>query len=610
MWLAEDVSASDRPHVRAPEFGPGTWFNTAAPLTLRALRGKVVLIDFWTFCCGNCLHVIDELRSLERDFSDVLVIVGVHSPKFEHEKSDAAVRAATERYEVDHPVLNDPDLYLWRQYAIRAWPTLVLVDPNGYVIAQAAGEGQAVNLRPMIEALVAQHDAAGTLVRGDNPYLAPAPEPGDLRFPAKAVRHGADLYVADAGHHQIVRMSADGQTVLERIGSGRRGAGPDEFAEPNGVATVPDGVTPLTGFHLIVADTANHVLRGIRIDHGGGRIVRTIDLPAALAGTQTITGEVPAVLSPWDVAWWPAARRFVVAAAGVHLLLAWDPASDQVELLAGTTVEGLKDGAALDAWLAQPSGLAADGDRMWFVDSETSSLRWLDLDGTVHTAVGVGLFDFGHVDGAASQARFQHPLGVAVGRDGSVLVADTYNGAVRRYDRSAAAVGTIASDLVEPSGIVSDVAGLLVVESGGHRIVAVADAAPSGTGGDFGERMHTDRPVTAIAAGPLLLSVPFIPAPGRKLDNRYGPSTNLTVSASPAALLLDGGGPGTELSRTLLLGGQPGDTGVLQVTAQAASCDGDLSVQHPACYLARQDWGIPIVISDDGVKTLELPLLG
>jgi hypothetical protein len=300
----------------------------------------------------------------------------------------------------------------------------------------------------------------------------------------------------------------------------------------------------------------------------------------------------------------------VVAAAGVHLLLAWDPASNQVELLAGTTVEGLKDGPALDAWLAQPSGLAADGDRMWFVDSETSSLRWLDLDGIVHTAVGEGLFDFGHVDGPASQARFQHPLGVAVGRDGSVLVADTYNGAVRRYDRSAGAVSTIASDLVEPSGIVPDEAGLLVVESGGHRIVAVGDAAPFGTGGGFGERMHTDRPVTAIAAGPLKLSVPFVPAPGRKLDDRYGPSTNLTVSASPAALLVDGGGPGTELSRTLLLGGQPGDAGVLQVTAQAASCDGDPSVKHPACYLARQDWGIPIVISEDGVRTLELPLLG
>ncbi len=151
------------------------------------------------------------------------------------------------------------------------------------------------------------------------------------------------------------------------------------------------------------------------------------------------------MLSPWDVAWWPALGRLVVAAAGVHLLLSVDPATGATAVLAGTTVEGLRDGPALDGWLAQPSGLAVDGDRLWFVDSETSALRYLTIDGELHTAVGEGLFDFGHVDGPAQQARFQHPLGVTLLADGSVAVLDTYNGAVRRYDPATDAVSTLAT---------------------------------------------------------------------------------------------------------------------------------------------------------------------
>src|SRR4051794_40759045 len=162
--------------VRAPEWVAGDWFNTTTALTLADLRGRFVLLDFWTFCCGNCLHVIDELRPLEHKHADVLTVVGVHSPKFDHEKSDAAVRAAIERYEVAHPVVNDPAMTLWQQYAVRAWPTLVLIDPEGYVVAQAAGEGQASALDATIDLLRAQHEARGTLRRGGAWYAPPAPE--------------------------------------------------------------------------------------------------------------------------------------------------------------------------------------------------------------------------------------------------------------------------------------------------------------------------------------------------------------------------------------------------------------------------------------------------
>ena len=605
----EPVTTAKQARVRAPEFPSGSWFNVGEPLSLRALRGKVVLLDFWTFCCANCLHVIEELHALERDFGDELVIIGVHSPKFEHEKSDHAVAAATERYGVAHPVFNDPELWLWQQYAVRAWPTLVLVDPDGYVVAQAAGEGQASGLALVVSELVARYDAAGTLRRGDNPYQPPEPPAGVLRFPAKAIRldsalPGGALLIADSGHHQLVETELDGVTVRRRIGSGERGSGGQRLAEPNGLTELPAEVAAAVGFDVVVADTANHQLRGVR--SADGAIVGAVDLAAGLAGASTVTGPVPPVLSPWDVAWWPAIGQVVVAAAGVHLLLGWAPGTGAVSILAGAGVEGLKDGPALDGWLAQPSGLAVQDDRVWFADSENSALRYLDAAGQLHTVVGEGLFDFGHRDGPAGQARFQHPLGVAVLDDGSIAVADTYNGAIRRYDPATDEVSTLATGLAEPSGLVLVDGELVVVESGAHQLVrpvTAEDLVP-------GAALQTRRPVTDLAAGKLELTVPFVPPPGRKLDERYGPSTQLTVSASPPQLLAAGAGSSTDLVRTLVLVGEPGTEGVLHVTAQAASCDDDPAVEHPACHLARQDWGVPVRLTEDGSSQLTLLLLG
>ena len=311
------------------------------------------------------------------------------------------------------------------------------------------------------------------------------------------------------------------------------------------------------------------------------------------------------MLSPWDVAWWPALSRLVVAAAGVHLLLSVDPVTGAAEVLAGTTVEGLRDGPALDGWLAQPSGLAVDGDRVWFADSETSALRYLTLDGTLHTAVGEGLFDFGHVDGPAATARLQHPLGVTVLPDGSVAILDTYNGAIRRYDPVTDSVSTLATDLAEPSGAVLVDGELVVVESAAHRLVTAVPRAALVAG----ESLRTQRPVTAVAPGPVVLEVMFTPPPGRKFDERYGPSTHLMVSASPPGLLLDGAGDSTELTRHVVLAGGIPD-GVLHVTAQAASCDDDPGVEHPACYLSRQDWGVPVRMAPGGPAELRLVLLG
>ncbi|MGI5481747.1 NHL domain-containing thioredoxin family protein [Streptomyces lavendofoliae] len=598
--------APRRARVRAPELiGKGGWLNTGGnEIALADLRGRVVILDFWTFCCINCLHVLDELRELEEKHRDTVVIIGVHSPKFVHEAEHQAVVDAVERYEVHHPVLDDPELATWKQYAVRAWPTLVVIDPEGYVVAQHAGEGHAKAIETLVEELEAEHEAKGTLRRGDGPYVPPEPVATHLRFPGKALLlDGGSLLVTDTTRHQVVELGPDGETVVRRYGSGERGladgkAEEARFNEPQGLCVLPDG-------RVVVADTVNHALRSLDLATGE---VRTL----AGTGAQWWQGSPTAgparevaLSSPWDVAWWRG--EVWIAMAGVHQLWAYDPEKGTVRVAAGTTNEGLVDGPADEAWFAQPSGLAATEERLWVADSETSALRWVDPEGAVRTAVGTGLFDFGHRDGEAGQALLQHPLGVTALPDGSVAVADTYNHALRRYDPAAGEVTTLATDLREPSDAVLVGDDIVVVESARHRLTRLR--LPEEAVQVAAVAHRTRREATAIAPGTLRLDVVFRAPTGQKLDERYGPSTRLLVSSTPPELLASGEGTGTDLSRELAL--NPDVTeGVLHVSAMAASCDDDPANEHPACHVHQQDWGVPVKVTESGVSRLPLILAG
>lgn len=595
-----------RARVRAPELiGKGGWLNTGdRQYTLGDLRGRIVILDFWTFCCVNCLHVLDELRELEEKHRDTVVIIGVHSPKFVHEAEHQAVVDAVERYEVHHPVLDDPELATWKQYAVRAWPTLVVIDPEGYVVAQHAGEGHAHAIEKLVEELETEHAAKGTLRRGDGPYVAPEPVATHLRFPGKALLLAdGGFLVSDTTRHRLVELDPDGETVRRHFGAGERGfadGGPDQvrFSEPQGLAPLPDG-------RIAVADTVNHAVRALDLTTGE---------TTTLAGTgrqwwQGAPTSGPArevdLSSPWDVAWFDG--RLWMAMAGVHQLWTYDPEDGTVRVAAGTTNEGLVDGPGAEAWFAQPSGLAATEERLWVADSETSALRWVDREGAVHTAVGTGLFDFGHRDGAAEQALLQHPLGVTALPDGSVAVCDTYNHALRRYDPASGEVTTLATDLREPSDAVLVDGDLVVVESARHRLTRLRLPEEAVR---VAEQAHrTQRAATEVAPGALRLDVVFQAPAGQKLDTRYGPSTRLLVSSTPPGLLAEGEGAGTDLFRDLVLADGVTE-GVLHVSAMAASCDDDPANEYPACHVHQQDWGVPVRVTEGGAARLPLVLAG
>jgi thiol-disulfide isomerase/thioredoxin/sugar lactone lactonase YvrE len=633
-----DLAAGHR--VRAAPLRGRGWLNTGGrELSLADLRGRFVLLDFWTSGCVNCHHVLDELRPLEERFRDVLVVVGVHSPKFTHEATPASVAAAVRRYGVGHPVLDDADMATWDAYSARAWPTLVLVDPEGFVVAHLSGEGHAHGLGRQLDMLVAEHEARGTLHRGDGPYVPPEPHESQaslLTFPSKALRippgrragsPAPGWLVADTAAHRLVLLGDDLATPQATVGDGARGhadgaAGSARFNEPLGLALLPADVAARVGYDVVVADSVSHALRGVRLADltvvtvaGTGRQLRE----RGGGGPALVTD----LSTPADVAWF--GGRVVVAMSGIHQLWAFDPAPDPaagtVAVLAGTSNEGVVDGTAAQAWFAQPTGLAvsADGGTLWVADPESSALRRVAADGPdgglrVTTAVGQGLFDFGFVDGPAATALLQHPTGVAVLPDGSVALADTYNGAVRRYDPAADEVTTLADGLGEPTGVHVDPADgdggpatLVVVESTAHRLVRVA--VPAAAARHREPAMHSHRPVLDVAPGAVRLAVGFVPPPGQKLDDRFGDPTRLTVSASPPELLAAGAGTAPGLARDLRLAGEGG---VLHVSVRAASCDGDPETgevpEHAACHVYQQDWGVPIRLTPGAPAELTLDL--
>jgi hypothetical protein len=397
------------------------------------------------------------------------------------------------------------------------------------------------------------------------------------------------------------------------IGAGARGSSDGDFssarfAEPYGAVFLEGDLAATVGAHLLVADTANHLIRAINLE------TKTV---ATIAGTgaqwmQADPTTGPAleinISTPWDIEILDG--LLLIAMAGEHRIWKYDFETKSLGIFAGTTNEGLFDGNLAEAWFAQPSALAKSRTvpgKIWLIDAETSALRAIE-SGKISSQIGKGLFDFGHVDGPADQALLQHPLGVIELPDGNLLIADTYNRAIRKYSPSTNSVSTIARDLVEPSDLelveTADGPKLAVVEAAANRITLLPIEAEALVQGNA---MRTARPALAVRSGELSIDVTFSAPPGQKLDDRYGPSTYLVVSSTPKELLLEGAGNSTELVRRIVLNPDIAE-GVLHVAAKGASCDE--SDQGAQCHIHQQDWGIPIKVSSEGASTVELVLSG
>jgi DNA-binding beta-propeller fold protein YncE len=481
--------------VRAPEFPEGLdWINTDRPLTMAELRGKVVLLDFWTYGCINCMHVIPDLHKLEAEFPNELVVIGVHSAKFTNEGNTANIRNITQRYGVIHPVVNDKDFKIWQSYGVRAWPTAMLIDPAGKVLGYHAGEGVYQVLQPVIKGMVEAFNKRGQIDARRLEFGAgkAVVSTTGLLFPGKVLADaaGGRLFISDSNHNRIVIADLKTFAVQAVIGSGQEGLTDGDYA--TAAFYKPQGMTLNdAGTVLYVTDTSNHALRAIDLS---AKTVKTIAGDGNQAAYRTRLGAKAAATrlsSPWDVVF--VNDVLYIAMAGPHQLWRLDLKADVVEAHAGSGSEGLLDGALDQAQLAQPSGIATDGMKLYFADSESSAIRTADVapDGVVGTIVGLGLFDFGDRDGRGSQVLLQHPLGVTVTPDGTLYIADTYNSKIKRIEPQnftsttvfgsesglADGNGTVAK-FNEPGGL-SYADGKLYIADTNNHLIRVIDLATS-----------------------------------------------------------------------------------------------------------------------------------
>ena len=413
--------------IAAPDLdGAVEWLNVAAPISLARLRGKVVLLDFWTYGCVNCMHVLRDLRTLEERFPDELVVIGVHSPKFPNERSSGNLRRILVRYEIEHPVANDANHVLWRRYGVQAWPTRVIIDPAGHLVGTAMGEGNLEGFINAIRTVIRVFDERGEIDRSPQPMDLERARHADrpLLYPGKVLADQASgrLFISDSNHHRLVVTTLGGQPI-ELAGSGLPGNADGIFSQAR--FNRPQGLA-LDGDILYVADTGNDQIRAVDFEM---RAVHTLD--------------VSNLKSPWDVAL--KTGILIVAMAGPHQLWVIDLLHDRAYPYAGTGEEARRDGAVNEAAFAQPSGLAIDGTTLYVADAESNTIRSVALPphNTVTTLAGGDLFDFGDQDGRGDAARLQHPLGVAV-HDGRVIIADTYNHKIKMLDPRSGNVSTLA----------------------------------------------------------------------------------------------------------------------------------------------------------------------
>lgn len=474
--------------VRAPELPQNyPWLNTDHPLSLQQLKGRFVLLDFWTYCCINCLHVLPELKYLEQKYKDSLTVIGVHSAKFDNEKETENIRQAILRYDIEHPVLVDSGFKVWQHYAVRAWPTLVLIDPDGYYLGSVSGEGNREALDDLLSQLIQTYQEQGkinfqelslTLEKQRQPLTTP------LAFPGKVLadEEGNRLFIADSGHHRIVVTTLDGE-VLYLIGTGKSGLTDGSFSEaqffaPQGMALDAENQI------LYVADTENHAIRRVDLKHQQVETIAGTGEQSHYIRPHGGPGLETPLNSPWDLE--KVSNILFIAMAGSHQIWEMKLETGIVQTYAGTGAEACVDGFLNEAAFAQPSGITTDGQELYVADSEVSSVRGVSLAANpqVTTVCGSGeLFGFGDVDGTASEVRLQHCLGVEYAQN-YLWVADTYNHKIKRVDPQTGICQTVLGDgkaghqdgestsssFSEPSGLSATSFHLYIADTNNHAI--------------------------------------------------------------------------------------------------------------------------------------------
>lgn len=461
--------------IRAPEL-PGTleWFNTDRPIQLAEQRGKVVLLHFWTSCSINCMHVLLDLAWLERKYGDNLMVVGIHTPKFPNERVGENVQKAINRYYIRHPVISDPGFTMWQQYKIKAWPSIIYIDPEGHIRGILRGEGRRKQLDELIGKSLEAAQAKG--IYSAMPFRTASKNEiaSELKFPGKILATKERLFISDSGHNRVLEVMHNGR-ILHNYGGGSSGLVDGHtidasFNNPQGLAYVEGSV--------LVADANNHAIRKISLST---RDVETVAGTGKQGGVLVQQSSDPAgtlLNSPWGLAYKDG--TLFIAMAGSHQIWNMSLSGGYINVYSGSGREDIVDGAPETACFAQPMALALGEDIepvLLVVDAETSAIRVIRLrDSFTRTLIGTGLFDFGDEDGKGAAVKLQHPMGACYDAQRKGLwIADSFNHKIKFLNLTQQSVTTLKLDhpLSEPGGLSINGNTLWIANTNAHEVLSV-----------------------------------------------------------------------------------------------------------------------------------------
>ncbi len=462
------------------------WLNLSRNLENKDLKNRVILLDFWTHACVNCLHTIPEIKKLEQEFGSKLVVIGVHSGKFANEKDVESIKKAVLKYDINHPVVNDSDLKIWNAFGVDAWPSFVLIDPRGRVKKTYVGEGDVRHIKKDVKKMVEKYRYH--LNREELPVL---PEKNKiiktvLSYPTKIIYardfsyksyKGQALFIANSGRNNILVSTISGEVIVQ---IGAKDAGFSDGSIDTAKFNIPTGLLYQNG-KLYIADSGNHALR--EVDFKTSKVITLIgeQKRGGVISGENIKLENVNLASPSDLEFFPDKNHIAISNSGTHQILSYNLLEKKVSVLAGNGSEGISDGNYPRNSLAQTSDLSVFDGKLYFLDSETSSLRVMNKNGEVKTLLGTGLFDFGHKNGDKKEALMQHPLGLFVNKNGA-YISDSFNHKIRKYEFSSGKIKDLfgsqrGEDLGsetkfdEPDGLVVVDESLFVCDTNNNRIV-------------------------------------------------------------------------------------------------------------------------------------------
>lgn len=491
IFFSSAFSTSDAAKITSQYSNLGNrWLNVARPLKKQDLKNRIILLDFWTYACVNCIHAIPEIKKLEQEFGNKLTVIGVHSGKFSNEKDFDSIRKAVLKHDLTHPVIDDSDLRIWNSFKIKAWPTLILIDPHGNIKKTYIGEEDVQFIRKDVKRMVNKYRFE--LNRNDLPNL---PEKNKiakrvLSYPTKVTYsknfsyksyNGPALFIANSGRNTILVTTLNGEVILQ-IGSAKSGF--KDGTLDDATFSAPSGLLYKNN-KLYVADTQNHAIREIDFKENKAKTIVGTGLRGGVFFGNNVEDRDVSLASPTDVEFFPDENIIAISNSGTHQILGYNINNKTVSLLAGNGSEGIDDGKFPQNSLAQTSDLHQYNGKLYFTDSESSSLRVLDKTGQVTTLIGKGLFKFGHKAGDKNSALMQHPLGLTVDSKGA-YIADSFNHRIVKYDFASKTLRDLVGDttkgenlgnatqLDEPEGIITIDDNFYVADTNNNRLIKIS----------------------------------------------------------------------------------------------------------------------------------------